>query len=382
MYVSDFEIKGYWLEKVIQTGLGVFGYTLGGLGVSLNSVKLLFLLSMFIVLNAVVLYHSTIMFAASILYMMKTCNKIYTKFLINKENVYILGLQFEHKLTEAEKKEILDAIFTSKITVHDVNDTNLYDGLYQMVMELNDKQAIQELVTNKIATYTMEMEKRADSFRSLQLEKSYDYIQEGLDGIWSYMTPNNVLFVISIIGLGITMFWIYNGVIGSENKMVELELQNQEIIAQNVEIIAQNVEIIKQHSESTLQMDDIQKLQDLIKSNELQLETLADYVKTKCVEFDNFNSTSIDVFEEITQTSNDVVLHTKEILAQNAEIIKQHSELTLQMDDINKLQDLIKRNDSTLKTLADYVKTKCAEYDDFNSSTISLLSTVTSFKKT
>jgi hypothetical protein len=196
------------------------------------------------------------------------------------------------------------------------------------------------------------------------------------------MTPNNVLFVISIIGLGITMFWIYNGVIGSENKMVELELQNQEIIAQNVEIIAQNVEIIKQHSESTLQMDDIQKLQDLIKSNELQLETLADYVKTKCVEFDNFNSTSIDVFEEITQTSNDVVLHTKEILAQNAEIIKQHSELTLQMDDINKLQDLIKRNDSTLKTLADYVKTKCAEYDDFNSSTISLLSTVTSFKKT
>jgi hypothetical protein len=327
------------------------------------------------VLNAVVLYHSTIMFAASILYMMKTCNKIYTKFLINKENVYILGLQFEHKLTEAEKKEILDAIFTSKITVHDVNDTNLYDGLYQMVMELNDKQAIQELVTNKIATYTMEMEKRADSFRSLQLEKSYDYIQEGLDGIWSYMTPNNVLFVISIIGLGITMFWIYNGVIGSENKMVELELQNQEIIAQNVEII-------KQHSESTLQMDDIHKLQDLIKSNELQLETLADYVKTKCVEFDNFNSTSIDVFEEITQTSNDVVLHTKEILAQNAEIIKQHSELTLQMDDINKLQDLIKRNDSTLKTLADYVKTKCAEYDDFNSSTISLLSTVTSFKKT
>jgi hypothetical protein len=30
--VRDFEIKGYWLEKVITTGLG-------GLGVSLNSVK-------------------------------------------------------------------------------------------------------------------------------------------------------------------------------------------------------------------------------------------------------------------------------------------------------------------------------------------------------
>jgi len=51
------------------------------------------------------------------------------------------------------------------------------------VMELNDKQAIQELVTNKIAMYTMEMEKRAESFRSLQVEKSYDYIQAGLDGI-------------------------------------------------------------------------------------------------------------------------------------------------------------------------------------------------------
>jgi len=27
------------------------------------------------------------------------------------------------------------------------------------------------------------MEKRAESFRSLQVEKSYDYIQAGLDGI-------------------------------------------------------------------------------------------------------------------------------------------------------------------------------------------------------
>jgi hypothetical protein len=92
-------------------------------------------------------------------------------------------LRFEHTLTEAEKKEILDAIFTSKIKVNDINDTNLYDGLYEMVMELNDKQAIQELVTKKIAMYTMEMEKRAESFRSLQVEKSYDYIQAGLDGI-------------------------------------------------------------------------------------------------------------------------------------------------------------------------------------------------------
>ena len=54
--VSNFEIKGNWLEKVITTGLGLFGYTIDGIGVSLNSVKLLFLLSMFIVLNAVVLY--------------------------------------------------------------------------------------------------------------------------------------------------------------------------------------------------------------------------------------------------------------------------------------------------------------------------------------
>jgi hypothetical protein len=179
----NFEIKGNWLDKVTTTGLGLFGYTLGGLGVSLNSVKLLCLLSMFIVLNVVVLYFSTVMFSALILYMMKTCNKIYTNFLINKENLYILGLTFEHKLTEAEKKEILDAIFTSKIKVNDINDTNLYDGLYEMVMELNDKQAIQELVTKKIAMYTMEMEKRAESFRSLQVEKSYDYIQAGLDGI-------------------------------------------------------------------------------------------------------------------------------------------------------------------------------------------------------
>jgi len=178
------------------------------------------------------------------------------------------------------------------------------------------------------------------------------------------------------------MFWIYDGVIGSEKRMVELELQNQELIAQNVDIIAQNVDIIKQHSELTLKMDDITKLQDLIKNNELQLETLADYVKSKCVEFENFNSTSIDVFEEITQTSNDVELQTKEIIAQNAVIIKQRCELILKMDDITKLQDLIKRNDSTLKTLADYVNKKCAEYDDFNSSTITLLRTIPSLKNT
>jgi hypothetical protein len=100
MPVSNFEIKGNWLEKVITTGLGL--YT----GVSLNSVKLLFLLSMFIVLNAVVLYFSTIMFGALIFFMMKTCNKIYTNFLINKENVYILGLKFEHTLTKAEKTDM------------------------------------------------------------------------------------------------------------------------------------------------------------------------------------------------------------------------------------------------------------------------------------
>lgn len=328
--VRDFEIKGYWLEKVITTGLGVFGYTLGGLGVSLNSVKLLFLLSMFIVLNAVVLYHSTIMFAASILYMMKTCNKIYTNFLINKENLYILGLTFEHKLTEAEKKEILDAIFTSKIKVNDINDTNLYDGLYAMVMELNDKQAIQELVTKKIAMYTMEMEKRAESFRSLQVEKSYDYIQAGLDGIWSYMTPKNVIIGISIIGLGITMFWIYNGVIGSATK-------------------------------------------DLVK--DISTET---------------TTTSADVSEAIMQTLKEVELKNQEIIAQNLKILKQHSELTLQMDAINKQQDLnivqiqketldiIKKNELRVATIVDYVNQKFAEYDDLNSSTISQLRTITS----
>jgi len=181
MPVSNFVIKGNWLEKVITTGLGLFGYTIGGIGVSLNSVKLLFLLSMFIVLNAVVLYFSTIMFGALIFFMMKTCNKIYTNFLINKENVYILGLKFEHTLTKAEKTDILDAVYTSNINV---NDANLYAVLYQMVMELNDKQAIQELVTNKIAMYTIEMEKRElERLRSLQVEKNYDYIQAGLEGL-------------------------------------------------------------------------------------------------------------------------------------------------------------------------------------------------------
>ena len=106
--------------------------------------------------------------------MMKTCNKIYTNFLINKENVYILGLKFEHTLTKAEKTDILDAVFTSNINV---NDSNLYEVLYEMVMELNDKQAIQELVTNQIAMYTIEMEKRElERLRSLQVEKNYDYI--------------------------------------------------------------------------------------------------------------------------------------------------------------------------------------------------------------
>jgi hypothetical protein len=94
--------------------------------------------------------------------------------------MYILGLRFEHTLTEADKKEILDAVYTSKVKV---NDTNLYEELYRMVMELNDKEAIQELVTKKIEMYTMEMEKRAESVRNLQVEKSYDYIQAGLDSI-------------------------------------------------------------------------------------------------------------------------------------------------------------------------------------------------------
>jgi hypothetical protein len=94
---------------------------------------------------------------------MKTCNKIYTNFLINKENVYILGLKFEHTLTKAEKTDILDAVYTSNIYV---NDSNLYEVLYQMVMEL----AIQELVTNQIAMYTIEMEKRElERLRSLQV---------------------------------------------------------------------------------------------------------------------------------------------------------------------------------------------------------------------
>jgi hypothetical protein len=49
-----------------------------------------------------------------------------------------------------------------------------------MVMEL----AIQELVTNQIAMYTIEMEKRElERLRSLQVEKNYDYIQAGLEGI-------------------------------------------------------------------------------------------------------------------------------------------------------------------------------------------------------
>ena len=106
------------------------------------------------------------------------------------------------------------------------------------------------------------------------------------------------------------MFWIYNGVIGSENKIVELELQNQEIIAQNLKIL-------KQHSELTLQMDAINKQQDL-NIVQIQKETL----------------------------------------------------------------DIIKKNELRVATIVDYVNQKCAEYDDFNSSTKTLLSTVTSFKKT
>ncbi len=68
-------------------------------------------------------------------------------------------------------------MYTSNINV---NDSNLYEVLYQMVMEL----AIQELVTNQIAMYTIEMEKRElERLRSLQVEKNYDYIQAGLEGI-------------------------------------------------------------------------------------------------------------------------------------------------------------------------------------------------------
>jgi hypothetical protein len=176
----NFEIKGNWLDKVTTTGLGLFGYTIGGLGVSLNSVKLLCLLSMFIVLNVVVLYFSTVMFAALILYMMKTCNKIYTNFLINKENIYILGLKFEHILTETEKKELLDSLYTSKIKI---NDPLFYDELYKTVMTLNDKRLIEELIIKKIDIYMIELERKAQELSKLQQSQNYDYVQGALDTV-------------------------------------------------------------------------------------------------------------------------------------------------------------------------------------------------------
>jgi hypothetical protein len=144
------------------------------------------------------------------------------------------------------------------------------------------------------------------------------------------MTPKNVIIGISIIGLGITMFWIYNGVIGSATK-------------------------------------------DLVK--DISTET---------------TTTSADVSEAIMQTLKEVELKNQEIIAQNLKILKQHSELTLQMDAINIQQDLnivqiqketldiIKKNELRVATIVDYVNQKCAEYDDFNSSTISQLRTITS----
>ncbi len=222
----NFEIKGNWLDKVTTTGLGLFGYTIGGLGVSLNSVKLLCLLSMFIVLNVVVLYFSTVMFSALILYMMKTCNKIYTNFLINKENMYILGLRFEHKLTEAEKKEILDAVYTSKVKV---NDTNLYEELYRMVMELNDKQAIEELIRKKIDIYMIELERKAQELSKLQESQNYDYVQGALDTVWSYMTPKNILIGIGIIGVTVFIIWSINGFTGASTTKLIDEVTNKGI---------------------------------------------------------------------------------------------------------------------------------------------------------
>jgi virulence-associated protein VapD len=95
-----------------------------------------------------------------------------------------------------------------------------------MVMELNDKQAIQELVTNQIAMYTIEMEKRElERLRSLQVEKNYDYIQAGLEGIWSYMTPVSV--------------YVYNSVTGMQNNIntvLNLQKQQAQLLQENENI--------------------------------------------------------------------------------------------------------------------------------------------------
>jgi hypothetical protein len=152
------------------------------------------------------------------------------------------------------------------------------------------------------------------------------------------MTVKNVIIGVSILGIGITVFCIYNGVIGSATKDLVKDISNETtnttmdvsnkimeslkaVELKNQEVIAQNLEIIKQHSELTLKLDAMNQAQDLnivqiqketlglIQSNEIRIETIVDKINRinqKCVEYDDFNSTTLAQIRTITNRLNRV----------------------------------------------------------------------------
>jgi hypothetical protein len=200
------------------------------------------------------------MFAALILYMMKTCNKIYTNFLINKENIYILGLKFEHILTETEKKELLDSLYTSKIKI---NDPLFYDELYKTVMTLNDKRLIEELIIKKIDIYMIELERKAQELSKLQQSQNYDYVQGALDTVWSSMTPKNILIGIGIIGVTVFIIWSINCYTGASttklidevtNKVIDQEAVLETLQNQQKVLLEDNVTLHKEMADTYKEM--------------------------------------------------------------------------------------------------------------------------------
>jgi hypothetical protein len=100
----------------------------------------------------------------------------------------------------------------------------------------------------------------------------------------------------------------------------------------------------------------------------------------------------MDVSNKIMESLKAVELKNQEVIAQNLEIIKQHSELTLKLDAMNQAQDLnivqiqketlglIQSNEIRIETIVDKINRinqKCVEYDDFNSTTLAQIRTIT-----
>lgn len=254
--VLNMEIKGIWLENIISMMLGFCGYTIGMLEMPLVTLKLIFLLGIFVLLNMIIVYFNILLFVGLMLYMSKICYKIYTNFLINKENMEVLGLKLEHILSQEERQAILNNLLNSDLKIH---DPAFYNELCQIAMNLdiNDKNIIIKMILNRINEYSEILKQKLAELNNVKIDentKDY-YIQGVLDGIWGYMTPSNILIGVTVIGVVIFIIWANNNFTGSATTNLMDQVANS---AKSIEELQkQQDEIIKAqlHMQTNMQMN-------------------------------------------------------------------------------------------------------------------------------